>query len=306
MASYWFIVSQLQIHPCWLLSETVSGLYIFLLCQLALRFHQQGALQRRCWQKCCLLALGGVGSASSFSCALPSQFRTVRHTRGQILPAFPNTSKQLCSRVSMVTQPCMRSLSQHPRRVECQQAPTTPHPSKKRARPEAEPCPHRKRHTFWIWIPPALTIHGLTEALSITLHRTVWSKNSFHSKEKSNNVLKRFYHRYHPKVASQAERYKWLLKTQSQSKLTDNIRKACSENQKVKAGVASLAISPNKQQFSYYPSLIYLLAVQAIFFFLFPFCFFKVLKVDFYNLVSRLLLRSAIHIFLGGPVIISS
>lgn len=65
MASHWFIVSQLQIHPCWLLSETVSGLYIFFLCQLALRFYQQGALERRCRQKFCLLALGGSSSASA-------------------------------------------------------------------------------------------------------------------------------------------------------------------------------------------------------------------------------------------------
>lgn len=245
--------------PCWLLSETVSGLYIFSLCQLAPRFYQQGAPRRRCRQKCCLLALGGFGSASSFSCALPSQFRMVSLTRGQFLPASPNTSKQLCSRVSMVTEPSMRSLSQLPRRVDCRQAPTAPHPSKKWVRQEAEPCPHRETHTLDMDPPPLPCM--VPEALSIAPHSTVWSENSFHSKEKSNNALKWFYHRYHPEVASQAERYKWLLKTQLQNKLTDNIRKGCSKNQKVKVGVVSLTISPNKQQFCYYPLLIYLLAV---------------------------------------------
>lgn len=150
---------------------------------------------------------------------------------GQLLPAFPHTSRQLCSRVSKVRHLSMNSFSQHPRRVDFQQVPTAQQHSNfsaiQWAMEEAEPCHQRNRCIFWIRTsPPA--IHGLTEGL---IHHSsqhcVWPRNSFHSKGSRVTGLTNWsYHIYHhPKVASQIDRYKWFLKTQLQSKLKDNILK---------------------------------------------------------------------------------
>lgn len=252
MASHWFIVSQLQIHPCWLLSETVSGLYIFFLCQLALRFYQQGALERRCRQKFCLLALGGSGSASASPVPYPrssgwwASLEAFSH-HSQIPPS--SSVAECLWGHSPPWEACPSTLEGYTASKFQQHSIPATSLAIQWVMQEAEPCPHRNRHIFWIWIffPPyhPWSHRGLIHHSS--QHCLI--KNSFHSKEKTNNALNWSYHRHHLKVASQTGRYKWLLKTRVQSKLRGNTLKGRSKTPRVKAEAASRTTSPSKRQF---------------------------------------------------------